>query len=844
MPLNIFSPRAKGAQAIPKAGLGGELAVAQGFNTSIFWAVTLGIVISASLGFYSDSSYLVTIALLMAVMGALQFLLMRGWLKTTSAAMLSILFAGVFFSMYRFGSVSIAQASLAGVPLIYSVIVLGETTGALLLLLSIAVSGWITFLQVTDRLSHASPTIPEAQWTVLTVGLFVAFRMATLFKRNLLDANQRIQIAQNLLLQERTNSNANLQEALTELEQQKHVIDQHAIVINLQPSGTISKGNTRFVEVSGYTPAEFIGQPIASFYSGSQQDAFFSEVIDIVNREQVWHGELALRARDGHTFWLDTTIAAFMNAEGHVREYISVSSDISKRRLAEQAANAASRAKSDFLANMSHEIRTPMNGVVGTVDVLNATELNPEQRRMVETIHDSSLTLLQILNDVLDFSKIEAGKLELEVIDLDLVALVEGVVQLMLNIARERNITLTVWVDPTLPRVLRGDPTRLRQILFNLLGNALKFTSGRAGQAGKVEIRVQSKESPGSETGLEIQITDNGIGMKSDQVSRLFEAFTQGDNSTARKFGGTGLGLSITRRLVDMMKGQLLVQSSPGLGSTFTVILPLLAAPAGQTLTAKQGSTSVAEASNLQHPRKQRMRDELILIAEDNEINRDVLREQLQLLGLRSECAFDGVEALQMWRSGRYSLLLTDCHMPNMDGFSLAQSIRDEEPPYNHMPILAITANALQGEAQRCLNSGMDDYLTKPLRLGALEAKLAVWLPETASRTEPEVWDASALTRLVGENPEMQLRLRTRFLENASEQVRRLQQLMDADDTVAVAELAHELKSSARTVGALLLGSLCDQLEQCARQGDVATMQTLVAGVESAFAEVTPQIRV
>lgn len=844
MPFDLFSVRRKGTDAEPKAGLGGELAVAQGFNSSIFWAVTLGILISASLGFYSDSSYLVTIAVLMAAMGALQFLLMRGWLKTTSAAMLSILFAGVFFSMYRFGSVSIAQASLAGIPLVYSVIVLGETTGALLLLLSIAVSGWITFLQVTDRLSHASPTIPEAQWTVLTVGLFVAFRMATLFKRYLLDANQRIQTAQNLLLQERTNSNANLKEALTELEQQKHVIDQHAIVINLQPNGEISKGNSRFVEVSGYAPAEFIGKPIASFYSGPQQDAFFGAVIDTVNREQVWRGELALRAHDGHIFWLDTTIAAFMNTDGHVREYISVSSDISKRRLAEQAANAASRAKSDFLANMSHEIRTPMNGVVGTVDVLNATQLNPEQRRLVETIHDSSLTLLQILNDVLDFSKIEAGKLELETIDVDLTTLIDGVVQLMLNMASERNIALTVWVDPTLPRVIRGDPTRVRQILFNLVGNALKFTSGRAGQPGKVEIRVQGKASHGSQSGLEIQITDNGIGMKADQVSRLFEAFTQGDTSTARRFGGTGLGLSITKRLVDMMKGELLVQSSPGVGSTFTVILPLLEAPAGQTLTAKQGSTSGAEASNVQYLRTQRRRDELILIAEDNEINRDVLQEQLQLLGLRSECAYDGVEALQMWRSGRYSLLLTDCHMPNMDGFSLAMSIRDEEPAHSHIPILAITANALQGEAQRCLNSGMDDYLVKPLRIGALDAKLAVWLPDTASQTGPQVWDASALTRLVGENPEMQLRLRMRFLESASEQVGRLPLLMNAKDTAALAELAHELKSSARTVGALLLGDLCDQLEQCARQGDVATMKTLVARVETAFTEVAPRIQV
>jgi signal transduction histidine kinase len=284
---------------------------------------------------------------------------------------------------------------------------------------------------------------------------------------------------------------------------------------------------------------------------------------------------------------VDTTVAAFLGEDGAPREYIAVRTDITERMKAEAAAHSANHAKSEFLANMSHEIRTPMNGVIGMVDILQETELAVPQRRMLDTIHNSSLTLLSILNDILDYSKIEAGKLDVEVIPSHLREIVEGVAQLMLTISSAKAIELSVFVSPELPHWILVDPTRLRQILFNLLGNAVKFTASKAELAGRVMLSAAPCSLSDGRPGVSFSISDNGIGMSPAAQAKLFQPFTQADESTARKFGGTGLGLSISKRLAELLGGGISVRSTLGEGSEFTVDLPLQEARPGRVLAAE-----------------------------------------------------------------------------------------------------------------------------------------------------------------------------------------------------------------------------------------------------------------
>jgi signal transduction histidine kinase/FixJ family two-component response regulator/HPt (histidine-containing phosphotransfer) domain-containing protein len=518
---------------------------------------------------------------------------------------------------------------------------------------------------------------------------------------------------------------------------------------------------------------------------------------------------------------------------------------------AQQAAQAASLAKSAFLANMSHEIRTPMNGVVGMVDILQQTELQPDQQRMLATIHQSALALLRVLNDILDYSKVEANQLAIESIPTPLHDLVQGTAQLMVHTAVAQSIELTVTLAPDLPQWVMADPTRLRQVLLNLLGNALKFTHSDASRLGRVALSATRCTLANAQAGLQFTVSDNGIGMSAEVLAKLFKPFSQADASTSREFGGTGLGLSISQRLATLMGGHIRVQSRPGEGSEFTLELPLLEAPAQAPVLERRvrgrgPAPSLAQAA---------AQGRLILLAEDNETNREVLREQLRLLGYASEVAPDGAQALALWRAygrSRYCLLLTDCHMPHLDGFALTRAIRAEEATPARLPIIAVTANAMQGEAQNCVNSGMDDYLTKPLRLQALGAMLNKWLsPVTPSAEKStliaanalperaagifEDWNPNTLNDLVGDNPELQRSLLGRYLGQAHQQVADIAAAVSVADLDQLRTLSHTLKSAARSVGALRLGEHCQQLEAAAKAGNAATCEVLVTDLASIF---------
>jgi PAS domain S-box-containing protein len=578
---------------------------------------------------------------------------------------------------------------------------------------------------------------------------------------------------------------------------------------------------------------------------------------------------IRLRHKNGEWRWILSRGRASRDANGRAIRISGTHSDITERKLIEEAAQAADRAKSEFLANMSHEIRTPMNGVIGMIDILQQTQLLPAQQRMLETIANSSQTLLHILNDILDYSKIEAGKLSVEHIATPLNEVAQSVVQLMQGAARAKGLTLSVLVAPDLPVAIYSDPTRLRQVLLNLIGNAIKFTRPEAGPSASVTLALQPGVLPSGEPAVLLQVRDSGIGMSAEVVAQLFKPFTQADASTARQFGGTGLGLSISHRLVTLMGGKITVESTPDVGSVFTVVLPLQEAP-WEVSSAENPERRLQFRGEAPSMEQAAASGQLILLAEDNETNRDVLREQLRLLGYCADMAEDGRIALDKLQSGRYALLLTDCHMPHMDGFELTTAIRASEAPGQRMPIIAITANAMQGEAQRCLEGGMDDYLSKPLRLQELGPMLAKWMAlpveqavkdsdveaganppgaqvapeiiatsaysESASDTF-DVWNPAILVDLVGDNPGLHQRLLDKFLLNSVDQVSRIEAAVLAGDVSHAADVAHMFKSAARSVGALALGDLCQQIETAGHAGDVPGCTKLAAHLAPAFAQ-------
>ncbi len=704
--------------------------------------------------------------------------------------------------------------------------------------------------------------------------------------------------------------------------------------------------------------------------------------------------------RLGNPVWHSGRHVPDVNDEGQVVGVYTVFFDVTQRALAEQQlrereaelrqaiadAEAASRAKSEFLANMSHEIRTPMNGVLGLTELLLETPLDAQQRPFVETVRSSGETLLSIINDILDFSKIEAGKLETESLDFDLYQAVEDVVQLLAPRAHAKQLEIACRIDERIPGAVRGDPFRLRQVLTNLIGNAVKFTDH-----GEVLIDVQRQDA-GT---LRFSVHDTGIGLGPETRSRLFKAFAQADGSTTRRFGGTGLGLAISRNLVELMGGQIDVDSTPGEGSTFWFTLPLVPATSVPAVphpgalsrrhvlvvddnatnrdildghvraggmrcaTAPDGFealrrlreahaqgepfdialidmkmpgmdgielaramradpalhevrlvlvTSLHSPQELARAReagigaylsKPVKRTELfralaqtlgdqaaapapaapavatrldarVLLAEDNGVNQVVARNMLKALGCRWEIVPNGQEALDALQAAAsagqaFDIVLMDCQMPVMDGYAASRAIRERETQAGlgqRIPIIALTANALVGDAEVCLAAGMDDHLAKPYTRAQLAAVLSRWLParcvcapdarqlaEAAAAAPPEpkggLLDRSALDniRAIDDDGSVLDEVIQMYLDESDSHVDALLAAMATGDTATLARTAHALKSASFNVGAKSLGELCQRLERQAKSGDGGGLGDLVAATVAMMERVRPLLR-
>ena len=407
-----------------------------------------------------------------------------------------------------------------------------------------------------------------------------------------------------------------------------------------------------------------------------------------------------------------------------VRAYgLDITSDVALRR-AKDAAEESARAKGIFLATMSHELRTPMNGVLGCTQLLKDTSLTGQQRELIETMHRSAEALLTLVNDILDFSKIEAGKMTLEVADVNLRALICDVTTLTEGLASQKGLSVSVQIDPDVPEEFRGDPIRLRQILFNLVGNAIKFT-----ERGRVMVAVSLKQerTDGSDSVvLQWRIQDTGIGMTTEQQACLFHAYAQADASTTRKFGGTGLGLMICHQLVHLMGGAITVESTIDRGSTFAYTTNLLPAIHRDAPASSLGTDQRSVGEQVGPLR--------ILVADDNEINQVVACKFLQKLGCHVEVARTGREAVEAITRTAYDVVLMDCEMPEMDGYEATREVRRrEEGTPSHLPIMALTGHASDEDAQKCHQAGMDRVMTKPLTLPALRTSLRELLQQANS---------------------------------------------------------------------------------------------------------------
>jgi PAS domain S-box-containing protein len=500
-----------------------------------------------------------------------------------------------------------------------------------------------------------------------------------------------------------------------------------ASIIITDPQGCIEYVNPKFSEVSGYTLQEVRGKTPRILKSELTAPEVYVRLWQTITSGRVWQGEFCNRRKNGSLFWEAASISAVTDANGLVTHFVGVKEDITEMKRAEEelrrakeAAEAASRAKSEFLANMSHEIRTPMNGVIGMTGLLLDTELADEQREYAETIRHSGETLLALINDVLDFSKIEAGRLDLEILDFDLRSVVEDAAEILALRAQQKGLEFICLIEPQVPALLQGDPGRLRQVLTNLAGNAIKFTTH-----GEVSIRVGLEAASGERATLRFDVDDTGIGIPPGEIDKLFTPFTQVETSTTRRFGGTGLGLSISKRLVELMGGSIGVESCEGRGSSFwfKAVFGLPSVPAQLAWKPAPGIAG-----------------KRALVVDDNATNRRLLTVLLGTWGCDFDEAADGSVALEKLRAARtagrsFDLALLDMHMPEMDGEELGRQIK-ADPALADLPLVMLTSLSERGHADRLREIGFAGCLTKPLKQSQLYHCIALVLAHEQSLPE------------------------------------------------------------------------------------------------------------
>ena len=617
-------------------------------------------------------------------------------------------------------------------------------------------------------------------------------------------------------------------------------------IITIDQHGVVRSFNAAAERIFGYSCEEVVGRNVSMLMPSpyrERHDGYLASYLRTGESKIIGIGREVIGLRkDGSTLPMELALSEVsVNSQ---RTFTGIARDISERKKfeaqlasARDAALDSARLKAEFLANMSHEIRTPMNGIIGMTGVLIDTQLDEVQREATETIRSCGDALLTIINDILDLSKIEAGKMRFETIDFGLRPLLESIMDLVAPAARAKSLELASLIHSEVPDAVRGDPVRIRQVLTNIIANAIKFTA-----SGEVILRVTMDSETDRYALIRMAVRDTGIGIPSEARSRLFQPFAQADGSTTRQYGGTGLGLAISKGLVERMGGEIGVESEPGKGSTFWFTARLEKQPCGRQAVVSEGSGehALACASDAGSkpvdppqgwgPGRQNAR---ILLVEDNQVNQRVTLLQLRKLGYTADVVSSGAQALGALERADYDLVLMDCQMPEMDGYDAAREIRKREGNGKRCAIIAITAHALDGDRDRCLAAGMDDYISKPVDMEDLRRVLERWSAAAGSHRIAHAACAagSAVPSLVDEERLMDItdgdtvalgEVIELYFRDTYQRVAELRAAIEMGACEEVARIAHMGIGSSATCGMVAVTPVWRKMESLANEGKLA----------------------
>jgi PAS domain S-box-containing protein len=574
--------------------------------------------------------------------------------------------------------------------------------------------------------------------------------------------------------------------------------------------------------------------------NGKASKQLANEIIAEVSKTGFYRLEWLIKTLNGSVHPVDVTLTS-IEFDGK-QAVLCVARDISESKKLEQELINANRAKSEFLANMSHEIRTPMNGVIGLNDLMLNNPLNPDQQKRAVTIRNSANSMLSIINDILDFSKIEAGKLEIEIHAFNFNDFIQDLLSSFVNTVKEKKLSFKYEPDPEIEGWFEGDSGRIRQILTNLISNAIKFTN-----IGRITLGFNLKHKKESEYTLCFFVSDTGIGIDESQQDSIFQRFTQADNSTTRVYGGTGLGLSICKQLTKLMGGDIGFTSNENKGTKFwfTVKLNKVKNPNKQLQVKEKQNRNFIPV------------DGRVLVVDDNKTNLFVAREMLEYLGVKSDIAANGQEAIDCLNDRHYELIFMDCHMPEMDGYQATKKIRSMKFVHNSskIPIIAITASTMKGDRERCLAAGMDDFISKPIHVETIQQKLIMWLPiETKNKAQSEVienqnpseeciemiplnedemiFDHEDLKGRLMNNDNLIKEIITGFFCDVESKIQSLKLAIQESEFYDIVNAAHDLKGSSANLSFNKFSLLMKEIEMAARNENIKELEIKSSAIE------------